>query len=517
MACAPGSSGVRAPPGLDPTRPSAGGDACLRSGTPVRALAGRAVLWVPVHMTDTSPTRTLKPRHRGLALALVLVASVLAFPAILGVWVNRQALNTENWTAASSRMLESPAVRNQLAAYLTDQLFANVDVEAQIREALPPRAQPLAGPATGLLRDRVELRARKALSRPATQQRWEDANRAAHRALLRVIDGDVESVELDVKALLEQTEEQVGIGGRIAGVLPEDAARIEILRADQLDGVQAGGRALKALAIVLVVLSLGLFGVALAVAPGWRRQAVRAYGAGLVGAGAAALVAGALAGDAVVGALARTAATEPAVRDVWEISTTLLDEAAIATIGYGLVMLAGAWLAGPSAWATGLRRPLAPYLREPALAYCAFAALVGIVVLWWSPTPATRNPLTATLLIALLALGFEGLRRRTAAEFPDAERGDTQQRVRQGLGRLGTATRARAGAVSGRASELAATRAGARNPGAEPEPDDGDIRLERLERLTQLRADGILDDAEFGAEKTRILNGEEPSAPLAPR
>jgi hypothetical protein len=375
-------------------------------------------------MTDAAPAPDTTRRRRGVGLALVLIASVLAFPAILAVWANRQVLNTDNWTASSSRILESPAVRSQLAAYLADQLYANVDVEAQIREALPPRLEPLAGPAAGLLRDRIELRAHALLSRPETQEHWEAANRAAHAALLRVIDGDVESVELDVKALLEQTEQQVGLGGRVAGVLPEDAARITILRADQLDGVQAAGRALKSLAVVLVVLSLGLFGLALVVAPAWRRQAVRAYGAGLVVAGAAALVAGSLAGDAIVGALARTAATEPAVRDVWAISTTLLDEAAVATIFYGIVMLAGAWLAGSSGWAVALRRSAAPYLREPALAYGAFGALVAIVVLWWAPTPAMRNPLTALVLLALLALGFEAIRRRTAAEFPDAGRAD---------------------------------------------------------------------------------------------
>ena len=372
-------------------------------------------------MTEPAPARA-KPRRRGLALALILVASVLAFAAILAVWINRQALNTDNWTTASSRMLESPAVRNQLSAYLTDQLYANVDVEAQIREALPPRAQQLAGPAAGLLRDRIELRAGQALSHPAIQERWEDANRTAHQALLRVIDGDVESVELDVKALLEQIEEQAGVGGRAAGALPDDAARITILESDQLDGVQAVGKALRSLPVVLVLLSLGLFATALAVAPRWRRQAVRAYGAGFVAAGAAALVAGSLAGDAVVGALARTAATEPAVRDVWEISTTLLEEAAVATIGYGLVMIVGAWLAGRSAWATAVRRNLAPYLRDPALAYGAFAVLAAIVVLWWAPTAAMRNPVTAVVLLALLALGFEGLRRLTAAEFPDADR-----------------------------------------------------------------------------------------------
>jgi hypothetical protein len=90
------------------------------------------------------------------------------------------------------------------------------------------------------------------------------------------------------------------VGGRVAGALPADAARITILRSDQLDGVQAAGKLLKSLPVVLVALSLALFVAALAVAPGWRRQAVRAYGAGLVAAGAGALVASSLTGDAVV-------------------------------------------------------------------------------------------------------------------------------------------------------------------------------------------------------------------------
>src|SRR5829696_3019637 len=130
-------------------------------------------------MTEAASAPARKPPRRGVALAL-----------ILAVWVNRQVLNTDNWTSASSQMLESPAVQSQLSAYLVDQLYANVDVEAQIREALPPRLQPLAGPAAGLLRDRIELRATQVLARPETQERWENANRRAHTALMRVIDGD---------------------------------------------------------------------------------------------------------------------------------------------------------------------------------------------------------------------------------------------------------------------------------------------------------------------------------------
>jgi hypothetical protein len=135
-------------------------------------------------------------------------------------------------------------------------------------------------------------------------------------------------------------------------------------------------------------------------------------------------VAAGLAGNALVGALANTATGETVVEHVWVIITPLLQQAAGAGIAYGLVLVVGAWLAGSTRPAFAIRRTLAPYLREPLLAFSAFA-IVMVAVVWWGPTPALRQPVTALLLIALLALGFEGLRRRTAHEFSDADYTET--------------------------------------------------------------------------------------------
>ena len=358
------------------------------------------------------------PRRRGAARALVVLASLLAFLALPAIWLDRQLLDTDNWTEASSKLLDDPAIRDQTAGYLTDQLFANVDVQAQIAAALPPRAQFLAEPAANLLRERFDARAHKLLQRPRVQQLWEDANRKAHELLLRVLEGggDVVGtqggvVTLDLRALLEELEAETGLGGRAAARLPEDAAQLTILRSDQLDAAQDGANLLDGLPVVLVALSLLLFAAALLVSPGYRRQAVRGYGIGLVLAGVAALAAGAIAGDTLVDELATTASLEPAVRGVWDVYITLLEQAAGACIFYGAILVAGAWLAGGTSWAVSVRRFLAPYLRETALAYAAFAVLLLVVIAWWAPTPAMRNPVTAILLALLLAGGFEGLRR----------------------------------------------------------------------------------------------------------
>jgi hypothetical protein len=43
--------------------------------------------------------------------------------------------------------------------------------------------------------------------------------------------------------------------------------------------------------------------------------------------------------------------------------------------------------------------------------------------------------------------------------------------------------------------------------GPGPGPTEADARLAQLERVAQLRADGVLDDEELRAEKARILAG----------
>ncbi len=442
-------------------------------------------------------------RRRGLALTLVILASIIAFVAILSIWVNRQLLNTDNWATTSGRLLEQPAVRSQVAGFLVDEIYANVDVQGRIQAALPPRAQQLAGPIAGALRSGAERVALEGLSRPRVQLAWEEANRRAHRRLLQVLEGGGPNVStengnvvLDLKQLLTETQARTGLGGRLSGALPAGAAQITVLRSDQLSAAQDAFDILRRLPIVLVSLSLLLFAIALYISPGWRRKAVRAYGFGFIAAGLLGLAAVSVLGDTVVTSLARTAAAEPAISRTWVISTTLLHEVAVSTIGYGLVIFGGALLAGPPRAATSTRRFVAPYLRETGLAYAALLVVIGLVMLWWQPTPATRNPITAVILALLLAFGFEGLRRQTARDFPDADRKVAEQNGRERLSRATATVKQWAGSGSGSGAE-------AGNGGAVTETSDA--RLQRLEQLGRLHDSGTIDDEEFRTEKTRIL------------
>jgi len=446
------------------------------------------------------------PIRRIVATVLVVLASLLAFLAIFAIWLNRQALNTDNWTRTSSALLERPVIRDQLAARLTDELYRGVDVESAVGGLLPPRAQPLAGPAASALRDQVEKLSRKALERPAVQSLWTAANRSAHEQLLAVLEGGGSTVAtangtvvLDVKSLLAELQQRVGVGGRLSRALPASASRITIMKSDQLALAQDVAEVLKPLPVVLIVASLALLAVAIAIAPGWRRRAVRAYGIGFILAGAAALLGRSLVGDQVVESLTRTAAAQPAAEAVWSIATGMLVDVAWATIVYGVVLVFAAWVAGPTAWARDVRRAMAPYGRQPAIAYGTLTVVFAGLV-WWAPTPAWRSPAMLLILLALLGAGVEALRRQLIREYPSANREEALARGRERV----AAWRER---QSGRRTPLTGSVT------ATPVVDDE--RIEQLERLGRLQQAGVLDAEEFRAEKDRILhrNGAERMAP----
>lgn len=358
-------------------------------------------------------------------VVLVVLGTLAAFLAIDAIWVNRQALNTDNWAETSSELLDSPAVRSAVAAYLVDEAYAAYDVPGELREVLPPRAKPLAGPAAGGLRDLAERGVEALLQRPRVQALWEEANRRAHQRLMAILEdgsGAVSTsggiVTLDLGTLLQETSDGIGVGSRVADKVPPGTGTITIARSDQLETAQDAVRILRKLPIVLLVVALGLFAIAIGVA-GRRREALRLVGAGFVAAGVAALLARGAAGKEVVGAFASTSAAEPAAEDVWTIATSQLVTAATASIGYGVVIVIAAWLAGPTRAAVRARTWAAPYLRDPNYAYGAAGALLLLVIVW-GPTPATRNPLALLLMAVLLAAGVELLRRQTAREHPVA-------------------------------------------------------------------------------------------------
>jgi hypothetical protein len=359
--------------------------------------------------------------------AMVIVATVLAFVAIFSLWVNRQALNTDNWTTTSGRLLENKAIRTQVATFVVNELYANVDVKAQLQSRLPAQLQPLAGPAAGALHNVAQTAAERALATGQVQDVWKKANRAAHKTLLKVINGGSKNISttggkvtLNLRSITEQVAAQVGIDPAVANKIPASAASIEILRSKQIDTAQKIAKAIRSLAIILLVLVFGLYALAVYLAHGRRRETLRSVGIGFIAAGAVALIVRGLAGTGVVNALAKNEEVRPAAQAVWSIGTSLLVQAAASAVTFGVLLVIAAVFAGPTRHAVKLRRWAAPYLRDrPGVTYTA-AGAIYVALIAWAPIAAFRKPLGILVFALLMALGTEVLRRQTAREFPDS-------------------------------------------------------------------------------------------------
>jgi hypothetical protein len=65
-------------------------------------------------------TESPKRAHRVMVPILLALASLALFTGAFAVWVNRQALNTDNWKTTSSKLLADEQIQAALAPYLVD-------------------------------------------------------------------------------------------------------------------------------------------------------------------------------------------------------------------------------------------------------------------------------------------------------------------------------------------------------------------------------------------------------------
>jgi uncharacterized membrane protein len=444
------------------------------------------------------PTTRAVGRGRTFAVyALLLVGGFFLLATSFAVWVDRVALNTNQFVNTSSQLLEDDAIRQVIANRAVDELYANVDVQAAIEERLndiSKDAKPAAAPAAGALRQYAPLLLVRALSQPALQSVWRTTLRRSHQELVDILEGRTGTlstqegvVTLDFRPFILDTAERVGLQNEVAKRLKPGAAQVEILRSGQLHAAQSGFELLKTLAWFLPLLTLAAFGLALWLGAGRRRAVVRDLGLVIAAVGIVGLIATHIVGNYVVDALATDTQTRAAGSDAWTIVTELLRSSFRWQIVVGVLFLAASWLASPRHTALLVRRTLAPFLRQRAYPYGALAVL-ALVLLVTVPGAGFARTIFVVVLLVLLVLGIEVLRKQTLQEFPEESPGVAI-----------AAARARLNAW------LATARA-ARPPAPRPSANESSVPTQ-LRELAALRDAGALTEEEYTAAKARVLSG----------
>ncbi|HUG65824.1 MAG TPA: SHOCT domain-containing protein [Gaiellaceae bacterium] len=435
-------------------------------------------------------------RRRSTAVwAALVVAGLLLLLSSFAVWINRVALNTSVFTSTSTTLLDNDEIRSAVANRAVDELFANVDVQAELEAQLPDDYQGLSGAATAGLRQASYRIVDRALEEPVFQALFKISLEQSHVTLVQVLEGggdristDGGEVTLDLGAIIQEAADRIGIGQQVADNLPENAGQIVVLRSDELDTAQNAFQLLKTLAWVLPLLALVAFGFAVWLA-GERRRAVRGTGITLVVVGLVGLVAANITRNYVVDSLVAREDDRQAATNAWDILTDLMRGSFRLMVVVGILFLLAAWLAGPGRRAFGVRGWLAPALQNRVWAYLALG-IVALLLLFTAEVADFSRLLVVAVLAALGATWIELTRRQTMTEFPDAQGSAIVADTRA---RMSSWWESRRAASEARSTPLA------------PPPTDISARLASL---AELHARGDLTDDEYASAKARVLAGE---------
>jgi hypothetical protein len=369
-----------------------------------------------------------RTRHT-IGIICLVISCVLAPFAVISNFVRLQLLDTNRYVSTVAPLARNRAVTDYVATRVTDQLMDSVDVQKLAEDALPARADFLAGGIATGVRVFVEQATQRILASEQFAQIWDTANRNAHELVKKALTGQGKAVQLqngkvvlDLSQVLiavrtELSNRGVGIFDRLP--IGDTAIRLELFDAKGLQQARTGVRALVIARVVLLVLVLLLAALGIFLAAD-RRRALAGWGLGIaisVGIVASVVL---LARAYSLDHLSNQGIPRDAAQGVIDALLHYLRLAFRAVIALGLVIAIAATLAGPGRIAVRVREITRSAIdRSPAPDPGPFPRWVGehrmllrgvglvlalLALITWSAPGATTVIVFAALLLVWLLL-----------------------------------------------------------------------------------------------------------------
>ena len=376
-----------------------------------------------------------KHRIRRLIAAICLIVSCVLAPfAVIATWVKNELLDTDRYVATVAPLARNTDVTDYVAVRMTDRLMSSVDVQGLATEALPPRAEFLAGGIATGVRTFVEDASKRILASKQFAEIWDQANRTAHEQVRKALTGEGKSIKLqNGKVVLDLSQVMIAVrtnlserGIGIFDKLPvgKTAIQLELFDAKGLESARQAVHYLVIGRIVLIVLAIGLAALGLFLS-GDRRRWLARWGFGLalsLGIFAAAIT---FARGYGLDHLPEGGIPRDAAAAVFDATLHFLRLALRAGVVLGLLVALAATLAGPSRAAVRVRefgraaldRTPAPNpgpfprfvaAHKTALRITGVLVLLIAVLLGYTPRPLAVLVATFFLLIWLAIVEIIG-------------------------------------------------------------------------------------------------------------
>ena len=259
--------------------------------------------------------RTGKPRRRRIRRSvvglLVALSCLLVLLSTTEVWAHRTLLNTGAFVGTVGPVFENPAVTSAVAARATDQLFTELNLQARLKDALPPKASFAAAPVANATKGFVAGQLANVMASPQFQAIWTATLTSMHQLLVAVLRGQHTAavstsggyIVLNTVPLINQALGKVsGLASDLTGkpvtlptitsadppqqavnklskalgvTLPSDFGQITLVKSSDLAQVQRGVKAFDRLTLVLPLVTIVLIALSLWLSVNRRRTVLQ--------------------------------------------------------------------------------------------------------------------------------------------------------------------------------------------------------------------------------------------------
>ena len=314
-------------------------------------------------LEGTSVPAARKHRIRVVAcIALVALGSLLVPVSILGVWLHNQVTNTDRYVATVTPLASDPDIQAAIANRVTNTLYDQVDVPAEVKSVLPEQAGFLATPIASGLRTVVHEIVLRIVQSDQFATLWVAANRFAHKQVVDVLTSDKApkgAVVIDLTGVAKAATSKLESAGlplfdRISSGSSQRKLEFEVFRSDDVANIQSSFKLFEKIATILPWLTILILAAAVFVAPNRRRGLVWAASGFTIG--AALILIGLTVGRSIYLAALPRGTSRPANEAFFDTLTRFVRSGTRTVVAVGLVVLLAALIFGPSGPAVGIRR-----------------------------------------------------------------------------------------------------------------------------------------------------------------
>jgi hypothetical protein len=231
-----------------------------------------------------------------VSIVLIVLGSILAPVAVIGVWAGNEVSDTGRYVATVEPLIHDPAIQNYLADQITNQITSRLDITGTISQAsaqlngkglpkisslLTTFGPQIASSVTGFVHSAVH----SVVASKAAATIWVQVNTVAHQAVVKVLSGQGNGaisaqngqIVLNLGPFIAVVKQDLlQHGFSLASNIPAVSPTVALFQAKDLGKAQSLYRLITTLKIVLPILALLLLAAGVWVARGRRRALVRA-------------------------------------------------------------------------------------------------------------------------------------------------------------------------------------------------------------------------------------------------